>query len=235
MEFTTVLIDKREVAKDTMAFYFKKPEGFTYKAGQYVQVTLINPSETDSEGDKRFFSLASAPFEDHLMIATRMRDTAFKRVLKSQNTGYEVTMRGPMGIFTLNEDMQVPAVFLVGGIGITPFRSIITEMTQKKTPHQMTLFYSNHSIKDAAFYDELVNASKTNPNFSFVPIMTRDENWQGEKEYISKEMIQKYIPDLSIAMYYTAGPLGMVDTMRKVLKEAGIEDAKVQYENFTGY
>jgi ferredoxin-NADP reductase len=234
MEFATKLLAKKEVAQDTMSFYFSKSDGFTYKAGQYVQLTLINPPETDEEGNRRLFSLASAPFEKDLMVTTRMRDTAFKRILKNQVEGYEVNVRGPMGVFTLHEDVTIPAVFLVGGIGITPFRSIILQATQQNLSHKITLLYSNHSLKETAFYEEL-NTAKSNPHFTFVPVMTRDETWQGEKGHINKEMLQKYIPDIQNAIYYTAGPQPMVDTMRKILQEAGIEDSKIKFENFTGY
>jgi len=81
--FICKLKDRKEVAEGTMAFRFEKPSGWTFKAGQYLDMTLLDPPETDSEGDVRSFSIASSPQEDTLMVATRMRDTAFKRVLKT--------------------------------------------------------------------------------------------------------------------------------------------------------
>src|SRR3989344_5290659 len=81
--YKTKLIKKEEVAEGTMAFYFEKPDGFDFIAGQYVTVSLINPPETDNEGNSRFFSLITAPYENCLGVATRIRDTAFKRVLKN--------------------------------------------------------------------------------------------------------------------------------------------------------
>ena len=93
---------KSEVAEGTMAFYFERPTGFQFKAGQFVDFTLVNPPETDEEGNTRSFSIASAPYEDDLMIATRMRDTAFKRILKTLAAGSEIQMEGPFGGITLN-------------------------------------------------------------------------------------------------------------------------------------
>src|SRR5215510_12916064 len=122
--FGVKLESREKVAEGTMAFHFEKPPGFQHKAGQFVRLTLINPSETDAEGTGRTFTLASAPYERDLMIATRMRDTAFKRVLRSGAVGLEVELRGPFGALTLHDDSSRPAVFLAGGIGITPFRSI---------------------------------------------------------------------------------------------------------------
>jgi ferredoxin-NADP reductase len=108
-----------------MAFHFEKPPGFAFKAGQALAWTLIDPPETDDEGGMRNFSIASAPGEADLMIATRMRDTAFKRVLKTMPLGTEVHIVGPFGSLTLHQNTARPAVFLAGGIGITPFRSML--------------------------------------------------------------------------------------------------------------
>ncbi len=122
------LISKREIAAGTMAFHFEKPEGFAYKAGQFADCVLINPAETDAEGSTRVFSLASAPYEDDLILATRMRDTAFKRILKTMEPGTELILDAPYGSFTLHNNVSIPAVFLTGGIGITPVRSIVLKL-----------------------------------------------------------------------------------------------------------
>src|ERR1043165_5212195 len=110
--YKTTLQKKEEVADGTMAFHFEKPGGFVFKAGQFGDFTLINPVETDTEGNTRGFSLASAPYEDSLMFATRMRDTAFKRVLKTIEPRMELTLDAPYGSFTLHNDASRPAVFL---------------------------------------------------------------------------------------------------------------------------
>ena len=94
---------KREIAEGTMAFHFEKPAGFVYKAGQFANCTLINPAETDAEGNSRVFSLANAPYENELMVATRMRDTALKRVLKTMEPGTEVAPDAPHGSFPLHK------------------------------------------------------------------------------------------------------------------------------------
>src|SRR5258707_11226795 len=114
------LVRREEVAEGTVAFFFEKPVAFHFIAGQFLRFSLIDPPETDQEGDSRTFSIASAPHENDLMIATRMRDTAFKRVLKSMPLGSEIEFKGPYGRMTLHEDASQPAVFLTGGIGITP-------------------------------------------------------------------------------------------------------------------
>ena len=104
--YKTKLESRQNIAAGTMAFHFEKPEGFTYKAGQFADYTLINPSETDAEGNTRGFSLASAPYEDDLLLAPRMRDTAFKRVLKNMELGTELTLDAPYGSFALHNNAR---------------------------------------------------------------------------------------------------------------------------------
>src|SRR5450755_926127 len=116
--FICKLQDRKEVAEGTMSFRFEKPSGWAFKAGQYLDMTLLDPSETDSEGNVRSFSIASAPHEETLMVATRMRDTAFKRVLRSMRFGTAVKIEGPSGDLILKNDSRA-AIFLAGGIGIT--------------------------------------------------------------------------------------------------------------------
>ncbi|MCC6542982.1 MAG: FAD-dependent oxidoreductase [Nitrospirae bacterium] len=230
---------KREIADGTMAFHFEKPEGFAYKAGQSADCTLINPAETDAEGGTRTFSMTSAPYEDDLMFATRMRDTAFKRVLKTMEPGTEVTLDAPHGSFTLHNKMSIPAVFLTGGIGVTPVRSIVLQAVHDNVPRQIFVFYSNRRPEDAAFLDEMMKSHKTNPDYTFVGTMTRMEEssrkWHGETGFINKTMILKYIDDLTLPIYYLDGPPAMVNAMRKLLSEAGVDDDNIRTEEFSGY
>lgn len=233
------LKDRRQIAEGTMAFHFEKPEGFGYKAGQFADYTLINPAETDAEGNIRGFSLASAPYEDSLMFATRMRDTAFKRVLKTMEPGTELTLDAPYGSFTLHNDASMPAVFLTGGIGVTPVRSIVLQAAHDKLPHKIILFDSNHRPEDAAFLDDLMEAQKENPNYTFIGTMTQMEKssraWHGETGYITKSMLLKYINDLTLPIYYIVGPGAMVHAMREIMNEAGVNDDNIRTEEFTGY
>src|ERR1019366_4662283 len=153
--FMCKLKDRKEVAEGTMAFRFEKPSGWAFKAGQYLDMTLLDPSETDSEGNVRSFSIASAPHEETLMVATRMRNTAFKRVLRTMPLGTAVKIEGPSGDLILQNDVTRAAVFLAGGIGITPFRSMICLAAAQRLRHQIFLFYSNRRPEDAPFLDEL--------------------------------------------------------------------------------
>lgn len=222
-----------------MAFEFQKPVDWTFIAGQFVDITLPDPPETDSEGNKRGFSVASAPYEETIMIATRTRDTAFKRVLKSEALESEAKIEGPFGDLTLHEDAMRPAVFLTGGIGITTFRSIVFQAAHLRLPHRIILFYSNRRPEDAAFLDELQALEKTNPNYTLVATMTdmkdSKEPWAGETRQIDAEMLAKYTDPAKRAIYYITGPPGMVKALQAMLAGTGVSRDDVRVEEYTGY
>ena len=231
------LIKKEEIANGTMAFHFAKPAGFEFRAGQFADYTLINPPETDDEGNMRGFSLVNAPYENDIIFATRMRDTAFKRVIKSLPLGTEVKFDGPYGDFTLHKTETTPAVFLIGGIGITPVRSMVAQATHDKTAHQITLLYSNKTPADAAFTNDFEQFAKANPNFTFVPVYTdvSKEGQHGETGYIDQAMLKRHVSDIQAPIYYLSGPATMVGAMRKMLVEAGVNEDNIKTEEFSGY
>ncbi|MGH9326095.1 MAG: FAD-dependent oxidoreductase [Terriglobia bacterium] len=237
--FMTKLKNRKEVAERTMAFQFEKPAEWTFKAGQFIDITLPNPPETDAEGNTRGFSIASAPEEDILMVTTRLRDTAFKRSLKTVPLGTEVKVEGPFGNLVLHNNTSRPCVLLAGGIGITPFRSIVVRAAKEKLAHHIFLFYSNRRPEDAAFLEELQALQKENPNFKLIATMTDMEKshrpWQGERGLINKEMLSKHLKGVENAIYYIAGPAAMVNGLRGMLNEAGIDDDDIRIEEFTGY
>ncbi len=236
--FNTKLLDKKEVAEGTMEFIFEKPQGFVHKAGQSIDLTLVNPPETDAEGNTRAFSIVTAPHEEHMAIATRLRDTAFKRVLRNLPMGAELTFDGPFGDFTLHEKASRPAVILAGGIGITPFHSMIVDATHRSLPHKITLIFSNRTPEDAPFFAELVELAKQKPNFTFVPTMTEAEKshqpWDGEKGLIDAAMVKRHLPE-GEPLFYLAGPPGMVKAMRELLNGMGVSNDDIRTEEFSGY
>lgn len=233
------LLGREYVAENTMAFHFEKPEGFVYRAGQFADYTLHDPPRTDAEGNTRGFSFASAPHERDLKFATRLRDTAFKQVLKQLPDGTQLSMDAPYGSFTLHNNTAIPAVFLTGGIGITVVRSIVLTAIHKAVPRRIVLFYANHRPEEAAFLEELQQLAERTPWFTFVPTMTKLDHskqaWTGETGHISKAMLDRYIDDLTAPIYYSTGPAGLVAAMRKTLNDAGVDDDNIRTEEFTGY
>ena len=231
------LLGSAEVAAGTRAFRFERPAGFQFEAGQNVLVTLIEPPERDAQGPSRTFTIASAPHEPELLIATRMRDTAFKRVLGKAPPGTPVEIDGPGGAMVLHEDASRPAVFLAGGIGITPFLAMARDAAHRRLPHRIHLFYGNRRPEDAAFLDELSHIE--NPNWRLVAAMSEAEKsarpWSGERGFIDRAMLARHLPDLHGPVYYFAGPPAMAMAMQAMLSQAGIADDDMRSEEFYGY
>jgi ferredoxin-NADP reductase len=238
-ELVVKLKSQKEIADYTMAFRFEKPVNWTFKAGQSLDMTLLDPPEMDAEGNKRAFSIASAPHEDTLMIATRMRDTAFKRTLKSIPLGSGVQIEGPFGDLKLHNNTSKAAVMLAGGIGITPFHSMVVRAAKEKLPHHIFLFFSNRRPEDAPFLKELQALESQNPNFKLIACMTQMEDsrqrWDGEQGKIDRQMLERHLSGFPFAIYYVTGPPGFVAGMRTTLADSGIDDDDVRTEEFAGY
>lgn len=237
--YESKLLSRTEVAEETMAFHFERPGGFDFKAGQSVDITLLDPPETDSEGNIRTFSIASAPFENQLMFATRMRNTAFKRSLRKVALGTVVKMEPAMGSFTLHKNSAKPAVFLAGGIGITPFFSVIQQADHERAPHKLYLFYSNRRPEDAAFLETLQALEGSNPNFRLIATMSEmgrsKKMWNGETGWIDKAMLSRHLGELHGPIFYIAGPPAMVAGLRKMLVSSGVDEDDIRSEEFAGY
>lgn len=235
----TPLIDRTKVAEGTVAFALERPAGFEFKAGQYVIMILPNPPYTDAEGNRRVFSIASPPQDTkRLVITTRMTGTAFKRSLAEVPLGTPVDLSGPAGTFGLSADASLPLVFIAGGIGITPFRSIVHDAASRHLPHRITLIYSNRTPSGTAFHDELTLLAQAHPNLTYVPTMTQAEvgrPWDGERRKVSTDLLHSHVAEISTARFYLAGPPGLVAGVTKTLGEAGADPARVHCEEFAGY
>lgn len=236
--FEAALVSRELVAERTMAFRFAKPADWTYRAGQFVDITLLDPPETDAEGNTRGFSISSAPSEGVIMITTRLRDTAFKRVLQAMPLGTQVKIEGPFGDLRLHHADR-PAVVLTGGIGITPFRSILIETIRNGgLRYPVVVLYANRRPQDAAFLDELRLLAEQDANLRFVPTMSgldASDTWEGERGHIDASMLGRQLEGLTNAIYYLTGPPGMVQGLRTVLIDEGIDEDDIRTEEFTGY
>ncbi len=227
------------VAERTMAFQFEKPPGFTFRPGQWIDITLLNPGETDAEGNTRRFSIASAPYDDFLAVVTRLRDTAFKRQLSDLPLNTEVKLEGPSGDLRLHSKTAHAAVFLVGGIGITPVHSILLQAAHDQLAHQIFVFFSNRRPEDTVFLEELTNLQKENPNFTLIATMTGMEksthSWNGETARLDETLLRKYLTDAKSPIYYLVGPSNMVNGVHEMLNRAGIDDDDIRRDEFEGY
>ncbi|HVF69948.1 MAG TPA: FAD-dependent oxidoreductase [Xanthomonadales bacterium] len=240
--FEVALKEKKQIAERTMTFVFEKPKDFQFKAGQHVRLTLLNPHETDSKGNSRFMTLANTPQDKDLVVAMRMTNSAFKRVLSNLKIGEKVLIQillgVPHGAFALHDDPSRPAVFLTGGIGMVPAYSMIKDATERKLPHELFLFYSNRRPEDSPYLGELQTLEKQNPNFKLIATMTQIEkskqSWQGETGFINQSMLNKHIDDLNFPIYYIAGLTDMVNSMKTLLKDLKVSEVNIKAEDFSG-
>jgi len=223
------LLRKRAVAEGTMEFTLEKPAGFEYRAGQYGDLVLPASTGLDESNNKHGFSFASAPCEDTLRMATRMRASRFKNAAAQLPERSMVQLLALWGDFTLHKNAAIPAVFLIGGIGITPVRSIVVQATHERAPHRITLIYANRTPQLAAYTDDLQRCARENPNFTFVPVYT---DTQG---VVNAATIRQHVTDIAAARCYLAGPQGMVKAMRALLLEIGADEDNIRTEEFDGY
>ncbi|MBL8319524.1 MAG: FAD-dependent oxidoreductase [Burkholderiaceae bacterium] len=220
---------REEIAEGTMAFRFAKPAGFDFKPGQSVNVALLEPP-ADPNSTRRTLSLASAPFEGDLMVATRMREgSAFKRALKALPLGSHVRLVGPAGTMTLHEDPARAAVFIAGGIGITPFRSMLLQAEHDRLGHRLFLAYSNRRRDQAAFLAELQALERRNDRFRLLSLMTDTDGM------LNEERLGGIVADAVKPVYYLAGPPAMVQAMKAILTRNGVGGDDVRSEEFFGY
>jgi ferredoxin-NADP reductase len=237
--FKSKLIDRTEVADGTLAFAFERPAGFEFTAGQYLTLTLHDPLYTDEKGNSRTFSIASPPQDaGRLVIATRMTGSALKRSLAEAPLGTPVSIFGPAGNFTLGPD-PTPVVFIAGGIGITPFRSMLLDAAARGLPHRITLIYSNRLLEGAPFHEELTNLAKHHAAFAYVPTITEADKsplpWDGERRFVNADFLHDHVGDMTAPIFYLAGPPGLVVAATKTVLDAGADPAHLLSEEFSGY
>jgi ferredoxin-NADP reductase len=214
------LLARHEIADGTMEFHFTRPDGFDFKAGQAIELVLPQPAGGHA------FSLVNSPSEGELVVATRMRDSVYKRALRALPIGASVKVDGPFGSLTLHRNPARAAVFIAGGIGITPFMSIVRNAVEEGLKHPMALVYSNRRARDAAYLDELRSIG----NLRLVATLTEEGGG-----FVDAAMIRRAAEGLPAPIFYVAGPPAMVEAMKAVLEKAGVEDTDVRSEEFFGY
>ncbi len=241
LQFQPPLIQSEEIAEDTLALWFERPADFSFTAGQFVHIELTNPAEFDKHGTSRPLSIVSAPENTaHLQLVTRLRDTAFKRQLATLEPGStDIEIEGPYGAFTFHEDNTTPAVFLAGGIGITPFVSILRHATAQAEHPSITVIHSNRQPATAPFLNELTAIAEQHQNIRYVPTMTdlpAQHAWDGATDYVDGSFLTRHIDDIHEPVYYIVGTPAMVTDLRRLLREElSVNTDRIRTEEFMGY
>lgn len=230
--------DKREVAKGTLLVVFDlEGEEVDFRPGQYFWVELLDAPYVDDKGLRRHISVVTSPTERGVLgLATRLRDSAFKRSLEELALGAEVDVEPPKGKFVLPEDTSRPYVFVAGGIGITVFRSMLRYIEDLRLPYDVTLVYSNRNRAEAAFLDELEEYERRNGRFRLVLTMTDDPEWPGETRRIDAHVLRQHVGEcLDDATFLVAGPPGFTETMKMELAATGVDEDRILADGYSGY
>lgn len=240
VEYNVHLTACRQIAKGTMAFHFEKPTGFSHKPGQAIDLILPGHRTDARPSDTRHtFSIVTAPEEEELVVATRIGESVFKRALCALPMGTEVQINGPFGSFTLPKNAERTAVLIAGGIGITPFMSMLRHAAKQQTPQQLILLYSNHHPEDAAFLEELQQLEQQNQRFQLMATMTdmahSSQSWDGATQIIDSDWITRVVAGMDNPAFYVSGPPALVEAMRQTLTLSGIDEDNVRSETFYGY
>lgn len=230
--------EKREVARGTLLVTFDLlGEEVDFQPGQYFFVTLPDVGHQDDKGLRRHITVVTSPNEKGVLgLATRMRDSAFKRSLGELPVGAEVEVEQPKGDFALPAEASRPLVFVAGGIGITVCRSMLLYIREEQLSHRVTLVYSNRDRESTAFLDELRELEQEIPDFRLILTMTQDPGWEGETRKVDAQFFKDHLEgDLSQYMFLVAGPPAMAEGVRNALEEAGVSEANVTAERYSGY
>jgi ferredoxin-NADP reductase len=221
------LVEKKLELPDVESFILQPTKPLEWKAGQYIHYVLHH-EPTDDRGSDRWFTISAAPVEEQIMITTRFnaeKSSSFKTKLKNLKIGKTIEMSVVDGDFII-DDFTKEYVFIAGGIGITPFRSILKQADAQGKQLHVTLLYSNRD-ENVLFKKELESFAKNNPHLQIQYIFS--------PEHIDETNIKKYITDLKNSYFYISGPEPMVENLGSLLKKMDIPEEHIKQDWFPGY
>ncbi len=214
-----VFIKRQPIVDDLVSFWFKPEQKFSYQAGQYVELTL-NHDDPDERGNTRWFTLSSSPSEPLLSITTRHGRTSFKKQLWQMKKGDVLESSEPMGDFVLPKDENRPLVFVIGGVGITPVRSIIKWLADTREQRNIEVLYTVSAGNKFAFIDLLKNYGASLKTFH---------------ERLGAEEVLENIKPLGNKLVYLSGPEPMIEALYDNLQSLGVPREQLVMDGFSGY
>lgn len=236
--FALPLILRQQLSPDSYLFVFDRPQNFKFTAGQYMEWTLPH-NNVDSRGNRRYFSIASSPSEKNLSMLVKFYSpsSSYKKGLIALPTGREVIASQLAGDFTLPKDSQRPLVFIAGGVGIAPFRSMIQDIIDRNVKVNIVLLYANRHLDDILFADVFKKAEANGVKTIYTLTDTKSvpANWTGRVGYITEAMVQQDIPDFAARSFYISGPQLMVESFAHILDNVGVAKSKIVLDYFPGY
>ncbi len=229
---------KHQLAPNAYEFIFAPNRRLAFAPGQYMEWTLGH-EEPDSRGNRRYFTLASAPTETNLRLGVRFNDpsSSYKQALLEMGKNDEILAGQLAGDFTLPRDPEQPLVFIAGGIGITPFRSMIKYLLDNHQPRPVTLFYGNRTVRDIVYknvFDQAERELGIRTIYMVEDKAGMPPGWVGLVGLVSPEVIKKYTPNYRTAIYFISGPTVMVDAVKAMLQKMGISSGQIKTDFFAG-
>jgi ferredoxin-NADP reductase len=238
------LKEKKQLADNTYEFTFARADGknidMQYTPGQYLEWTLDHGTP-DSRGNRRYFTIASSPTERDIKIGIRttpVKPSSFKKALLAMPLGGMMVASSLSGGFTMPKDTKKKLVWISGGIGVTPFRSMTQYLLDKHDSRDVVHFYSNKVSADIAYQDIFDRASQevgVRTVYALANIDMLPQGWQGERGMVDKNMILKYVPDYADRMFYISGPHGMVVAFETMLTGMGVKSSHIRSDFFPGF
>ena len=234
------IIKKTIEAKNTYSFFIKPEKKMHFLPGQFIYVTLPDLKYDDKRGSTRHFTIASSPTKKEIMFTTRIRkESGYKRSLIEYKIGDIVEINGPNGTFIVDENEEGQHVFVAGGIGITPFISILEYKIAKKLKYKVTLIYSNSDKKSLAFEKNLLEMVKKDNTINLFLTLTREKSssWKGLSGRIDKDMLSDILlaNDISTSHFWISGSSDMVRSTEKIVEDMGVNPDNIRLDKFTGY
>lgn len=232
-------VGKKEIAQNTFEFVFSLEKKLNFSAGQYLEWTLPHTSQ-DARGTRRYFTVSSSPTENSIVLCIRYfpeSSSSFKVALQSAGASTRIVASQLAGDFVLPKDTRKKLVFIAGGIGITPFRSIIKYLLDTGDRRDITLFYSNRNETEIA-YRELFDEASVKLGIKIVYTLTErnsSANWQGKRGFVDTQMIRSEVPDFSERLFYVSGPRGMVVAFEETLGKMGVAKNHIKTDFFPGF
>lgn len=229
---------KSKMASNVVDFMFKPSQRLVFEPGQYMEFTLAHPNP-DSRGNRRFFTLASSPTEENLHLGVRFyaNSSSFKKALSRLDGRTKIIAGQIAGDFTLPQDPRQKLVFIAGGVGITPFRSMLRYLLDRKERRDIVLFYAN-STADEIAYKDVLSEAQTKLGIKVLYTLTNTQaiprNWSGLVGRIDEHMIQQAVPDCKERTYYVSGPPDMVRAYEQLLKNMRIRNDQIKKDFFPG-
>ncbi len=237
-KFMLALQRKTKLSPDTVDFAFAAPNSIAFAPGQYMEWTLDH-TRADSRGNRRFFTLASSPTENtlHLGVKFYEQGSTYKRALWRLNRRTTLLAGQIAGDFTLPDDPNTKLVFIAGGIGITPFRSMLKYLVDTKQRRDVVLFYANKTVGDIVYQDVLTEANRklgVQTIYTLTDTSSVPRNWSGHVGRIDPNMIARAVPDYRERIFYLSGPPEMVRSYERMLKRMHVSGRQIKKDFFAG-